>query len=65
MPALIEAIKSKEVEVRGAAVYALGEIGPGARQAVPAVSQALKDEDADVRKAAALALGKIQGDDKQ
>lgn len=51
------------VEVRGAAVFALGEIGPAAKEAVPAITQALKDEDADVGKAAALAIGKIQGMD--
>jgi len=46
--------------VRGAAVVALGEIGPRARAAIPALTRALKDQDADVRKAAALALGKVQ-----
>ena len=61
--ALVDAIRDTEVEVRGAAVYALGEIGPMARSAIPAVSKALKDEDAGVRKAAAVALGKIQEPD--
>ena len=53
--------RSKEVEVRGAAAHALGEIGPGAKSAVDMLAGLLKDEDADVRKTAALALGKIQG----
>jgi len=60
VPELIEALRSKEVELRGAAVLALGEIGPGARSAIPALTLSLKDESADVRKAAAQALGKIQ-----
>jgi HEAT repeat protein len=59
--ALTDALASKEVEVRGAAAHALGEIGPGAGSAVEALTGLLKDEDADVRKTAALALGKIQG----
>ena len=35
VPALIALVKDKEVEVRGAAVYALGEIGPPAKQRFP------------------------------
>ncbi len=43
----------KTVDVRGAAVYALGEIGLVDKTVVTAIVKALKDDDADVRKAAA------------
>jgi HEAT repeat protein len=65
VPALIAALKSKEVEVRGASAHALGEIGSGAKSAIDALTQVIKnDDDADVRKTAVLAIGKIQGQDR-
>jgi hypothetical protein len=42
-------------------VYALGEIGPDAREAIPAITRRLKDDEVAVRKPDALAVGKIQG----
>jgi HEAT repeat protein len=60
---LIEALKDRDVDARGSAVYALGEIGPAARAAISALGVLLKDDNADIRKAAALALGKITDGD--
>lgn len=57
IPALQEALRNEDADVRQAAAWALGEIGDP--QAVPALQEALKDEDADVRRAAAEALGEI------
>jgi HEAT repeat protein len=57
VPALIEALKDDDEDVRRAAAGALGEIGDP--QAVPALIEALKDDDEYVRRAAVGALGKI------
>ena len=56
VPALIEALKDKDGEVRVAALYALSSIGPAARAAVPALIEALKDKDRKVHAAAFNAL---------
>ena len=56
---LIHRLKDSDWRVRYAAVCALGEIGPEAKEAVPALVAVLKDEDKDVRYAAAWALGQI------
>ena len=53
----IEALKSPEVNVRRGAAKALGEIGPGAKDAVPELVEALDDEDMDL--IAVWALGRI------
>ncbi len=45
--------------MRRIAAFALGKIGPAAKEAVPALIAALKDEDKDVRVYAASALGHI------
>jgi HEAT repeat protein len=52
-----ESLKSPEVDVRRAAARALGEIGPGAKDAVPDLVEALNDADMDL--IAVWALGKI------
>jgi hypothetical protein len=49
-----EALKSPEVNVRRAAARALGEIGPGAKDAVPELIEALNDEDTDLITVCAL-----------
>ena len=55
----IEVLKDKDVRVRNAAAFVLGQIGPAAKDAVPALSEALKDKEGYVRRAAVSALGRI------
>jgi len=50
----IEALKSPELNVRREAARALGEIGPGAVDAVPELIEALDDEDMDLIALSAL-----------
>jgi HEAT repeat protein len=59
VPALIEALKDKSINVRQNAAFALGGIGPAAKDAVPALSEALKDHEAIVSSAAEGALKSI------
>ena len=54
VPALLEALKDEDVDVRQAAAEALGKLGDS--RSVPALVEALKDEIADVRRTAAEAL---------
>ncbi len=56
---LIEALKDQDTGVRSSAAYALGKIGPAAKDAVPALIEALKHQDSRVRLGAASALGGI------
>jgi HEAT repeat protein len=58
VPALMDALSSKQSALRLSAVYALGEIGPDAKM-VPALTDLLNDDEAHVRAAAATVLGKI------
>ncbi len=58
VPALIEALKDPEWDVRSYAAQALGRIGPEAKAAVPALIE-LKHERRFVRRAADEALRKI------
>ena len=58
VPALTEALKDEDHNVRQGAIVALGSIGPTAKD-VPALIRALKDEDAQVRDIAAGALAGI------
>jgi HEAT repeat protein len=53
------AVKDDDDGVRRGAIVALGQIGPGAKDAVPALILALDDDNASVRSATAEALGKI------
>ncbi len=58
---------NEDASARTAAVEALGEIGPAARDAVPALKKALYDADDGVRREAADALKRIEakpGDDR-
>jgi HEAT repeat protein len=59
VPALIEALKDKDGEVRRDAALGLGSFGDQARDAIPALQAAQRDRDARVRKAAAVALSRI------
>ena len=43
--------KEKDAQVRRAAAYVLGQLGPAAKEAIPMLTQALKDESAEVRQA--------------
>jgi CheY-like chemotaxis protein len=52
-------LEDKERKVRQEAAGALGEIGPGASDAVPVLVKALDDENANVRQSAAYVLGQI------
>lgn len=58
-PALGEALKDVDRDVRQNAAQSLGYIGPGAKVAAPALIAALQDKEWQVRKSAAFALGKI------
>jgi HEAT repeat protein len=44
VPALVEALSSRDFELRSAAAWLLGEMGPSAEEAVPALLEALKRE---------------------
>lgn len=59
VPALIEALKDKEVHVRRSAAIGLGNFGDGAKEAIPALQAALKDPDPRIRTAAGVALSRI------
>lgn len=56
VPALLEALKSPDKNVRSSAAFVLGRIGTEAKSAVPDLIDALKDSNQDVRLAAAIAL---------
>ena len=60
MPALVEALQSKDDEVRSAAIQGLGNLGGAAAPAVEALEKVRKDDPHPWnRKAAAEALKKI------
>jgi HEAT repeat protein len=59
VPALIEALKDKEGDVRWSAAIGLGYFGEEARDAIPALQAAKRDRDARVREAAGVALSRI------
>jgi HEAT repeat protein len=59
VPALIEALKDKEADVRRSAALGLGSFGEQAKDAVPALQTLLTDRDARVRESAGLALTRI------
>jgi HEAT repeat protein len=58
-PALIEAIKNDQADVRVVAIRAIIEMGEKGERAIPALVGALGDRDEDVRESAALALSRI------
>ena len=59
VPALIQALKDENKDVRREAASALGRIGEEAKNAVPALIQALKGQDPEVRDTIVWALGKM------
>ncbi len=59
VPALIEALKDREGDIRRSAALGLGAYGDQARVAIPALQAARQDHDARVREAAAVALRRI------
>jgi HEAT repeat protein len=59
VPALIEALKDKDGDVRRSAALGLGSFGEQAKDAVPALQVAQRDPDARVREAAGIALSRI------
>jgi HEAT repeat protein len=59
VPALIEALKDKENDIRLSAAIGLGYFGEKARDAIPALQAARRDRDARVREAAGVALSRI------
>ena len=59
VPALIEALKDKENDIRWSAAIGLGNLGESAKEAIPALQAAQSDRDARVREAAGVALSRI------
>jgi HEAT repeat protein len=59
VPALIEALKDRENDIRWSAAIGLGNLGEAAREAIPALQLAQRDKDARVREAARVALSRI------
>jgi HEAT repeat protein len=59
VPALIEALKDKQGDVRWSAAIGLGYFGEEASDAIPALQAAQSDRDARVREAAGVALSRI------
>ena len=60
IPALIEALKDTDNDIRLSAAIGLGSFGEQAKDAIPALQQAAQsDRDARVRKAAGTALARI------
>jgi vesicle coat complex subunit len=59
VPALIEALKDRESDIRRSAAIGLGTFGEEAREAIPALQTAQRDRDARVSEAARIALSRI------
>jgi vesicle coat complex subunit len=59
VPALIEALKDEDADVRRGAALGLGTFGEKAETAVPVLQAAQRDREAEVRKAASVALSYI------
>jgi HEAT repeat protein len=62
VPALIEALKDKDGDVRWSAAIGLGYFGEQAKEAIPSLQAAQRDRDARVREAAGVALTRIDPD---
>jgi HEAT repeat protein len=60
VPALIEALRDRDGDVRRSAALGLGSFGEQAREAVPALQAARQDRDVRVREAAGIALSRIE-----
>jgi HEAT repeat protein len=63
VPAMVEALRSKEAPIRANAAVVLGAFGPSAKPAVPALATALKDPHARVRELAAEAMDRVLAGD--
>jgi HEAT repeat protein len=59
VPALTEALKDTDGDVRRSAAIGLGTFGDQAKDAIPALQKAQHDPDARVREAAGVALSRI------
>jgi Holliday junction resolvasome RuvABC DNA-binding subunit len=59
VPALTEALKSKDDGIRCDAAIGLGYFGEQAKEAIPALQMAQRDSDVRVREAASVALFRI------
>jgi hypothetical protein len=59
VPALIEALKDKDNDIRVSAAIGLGTFGEQARDAIPALQAMKSDRDTRVREAARVALTRI------
>ena len=59
VPALIEALKDKDRDIRRSAALGLGSFGEQAKDAIPALQTAQRDRDARVREGAGIALPRI------
>jgi len=59
VPALIEALKDKDGDVRWSAAIGLGALREKAADAIPALQEAQGDKDARVREAVRVALSRI------
>jgi HEAT repeat protein len=60
VPALLDALKAREPDVRMRALHVLGRMGPRAKDALPQVRQATHDLDKSVAREAALTVKLIQ-----
>jgi HEAT repeat protein len=61
VPRLIGLLKSRDPHLRGGAAYALGRIGPFAREALLPLTALLSDEKANIRPRAAEAIDRMSG----
>ncbi|MBI1914238.1 MAG: HEAT repeat domain-containing protein [Planctomycetes bacterium] len=59
IPALVDALRDEDVQVRRMITAALGEIGPPSRTAVPVLVNSLRDRNEVVRTRAAIALSEM------
>jgi HEAT repeat protein len=64
VPALMALLKHPRNDVRWCALYALSEIGPGARRATASISRALRDKDEGVRELAVSSLVEVKAPPK-
>jgi HEAT repeat protein len=62
VPMLVEALNSRDGQIRRQACAVLMRMGPDAKEAVPHLVSLLEDEDQELRKMASKALGRIGPD---